>query len=193
MVKNPVYWGTFTLICDVALQVSGFQNTYVGIGLLLIAIAMLFYGVRDWLRFPPIFRTTWLASLKAISFGSKIQLNKAARIAYEEARASGSVWAHAAERLSGRGRIGPGSPDDILNYLATYIAGKVQIYGERPPSTRPEAIDRTRAPQGRFVGGAIELHFDDDNSVFMNLKVSKKDFLEIVAAIKSGLKTNTQI
>lgn len=190
MVKNPLYWSIVAFIFDAGLQVSGYQNPYASWALLLVAIVMLIYGIRDWLRFPPIFRAGW-EGIKTLSFGGKIALEKAARIAYEEARASDSIWSYAAERMSGvsdDGKIAPGSPENILNWLATHFAGKIQLFGERPPSSRLEAIDPIKAKQGQFVGGAKVLHLHDSaKTMFVNLKVSKKDFKAMVAAIKERI------
>ncbi len=149
---------------------------------------LVLYAFKDWLKFPPNFRMSW-NSVKELSFGGNIGLEKATQIAYEEARASDSIWAHAAERLSV-----DKTPNGILDYFATYFAGKVQLYGKRPPSERLEAIDKSQAKCGTFSGGAKILELRDQASTaFTALAVSKKEFKAMIEPVKEGLKTNQQI
>jgi hypothetical protein len=114
---------------------------------------------------------------------------RAARIAYEEARAHDSVWAHAAERLAV-----DKSPEGILDYMAGYFAGDHQLYGRRVPSTRLEAIDQFQAKHRTFTEGAKILYLrDQGRTMFSDLQVVKKDLKTVRKVMRESLKTTTQI
>ena len=131
----------------VGLQLGDVHSHFAAWACCALFAALLGYGAFQWLQLPNLYRRT-AAALGSLSFGSRIPLREAARIAYEEARASGSILAHAAER------VGPDkSPEGILNYVATYIAQVALIWGKRPPSTKSEPIDPMQAMTGAFCDG----------------------------------------
>jgi hypothetical protein len=188
MSKNPAYFAIATCCLDAGLQVLGWTNTVVGVLLLAIAGTTALYAVIDWSRLPPHFRRSF-AALNGLSFSLKMPLQKAARIAYEEARASGSVWAHAAERLAVNK-----TPEGILDYFAAYFAGEVPLFGKRPPSTREEVIDQLQAKHGVFSDGAKTLTLrDKSRTSFIDLRVEKKNLAQMVEAVRQGLKVDSQI
>jgi hypothetical protein len=96
-------------------------------------------------------------------------LHVAARLLYEDARRHKTLLASAAERMGG-----VRSADDILNYMATYIAQDYPIFGARAPSTISEAIDPMMARTGTFSDGAKLLRIRDRaNSEFTDLKIER--------------------
>jgi len=188
MSSNPLSLTAIALFLDAGLQVLDVKNQALGAILLIIVAFLIFYTITDWLQLPKRFRKQ-LPAFKELTFGANIPLPKAAQIAYEEARLSGSVWALAAERLNTKK-----TPDGILDYLATYIGGKTRIFGKRPPSTRLEEIPIEEIKSGNFQHGAAMLKLrDQSNTVYTDLQVPKKEFDAIVTAIKEGLKTDSPI
>lgn len=155
----------------------------------MIATALLIaYALATWLQFPIGYRWTFSA-LRSVTFGGKIALSDAARIAYEEARAHDSVWAHAAERLAV-----DKSPEGILDYMAGYFAGDHQLYGRRAPSTRLEVIDPFQAKHGAFREGAKRLYLrDQGRTMFSDLQVAKRDLKTVRKVMRDSLKTTTHI
>ncbi len=140
----------------------------------MIVVALLGYAAFQRVQLPR--RTA--AALGSLSFGSRIPLREAARIAYEEARASGSILARAAERL------GPDkSPEGILNHVAMYIAQDALIWGKRPPSTKSESIDPMQAMTDDFCDGATTFRpRGAPHNVFTDLWVARKDLRSVVEA-----------
>jgi len=98
-------------------------------------------------------------------------LPEAARLLYEDAREHRTLLASASERLGGQR-----SPEEILDYMATYIVGDVPILGVRPPSTRREIIEPLMARTGTFSGGAALLVLRDRaKTPFQDLRVRRRD------------------
>ncbi|HWY72836.1 MAG TPA: hypothetical protein VNW98_04275 [Burkholderiaceae bacterium] len=117
--------------------------------------------------------------------GRRISLSDAARLTYEEARSCRSIVADAAERL------GPSkSPGAVLDYIATYIAKRSNIWGKRRPSTEIELIDPKQSKKGTFSDAASMLSLRDPNhTVFTDLQIDLADLEKIL----QGLKTETKI
>jgi hypothetical protein len=121
--------------------------------------------------------------------GSRVPMAKAARIAYEQGRQTGSVYAMAAERM-GTGK----SPEDVLDWVATYMAKDSKIWGKRPPSTKYELIDALQAKYANFTDGATVLRLrDESHSVFTDLMIARNDLRRVIAEFREGLKTDTPI
>ncbi len=101
-----------------------------------------------------------------------ISLPEAARLLYEHAREKAPTWGRAAEGLSGwkNDHMADGSPQDILDWMATYISGKMSFYGSRPPSARRELIAEK---SGHFEDGG--LIYKTDRHVYTDLAISKRD------------------
>lgn len=106
-----------------------------------------------------------------------VPLADAARLLYERAREKKSIWAHAAERLSGskNGEISQGEPDEILDWMATYMHSKAVIYGCRPPSAKIERIDDKH---GQFECGA--LIYKTSAHAHTGLEIAKHDVLRLM-------------
>jgi|SRR6266702_8345359 len=125
----------------------------------------------------------------------RLSMNQAAIRLYEESRAADSIWATAAEHLGGKGLNKRSSPDEILDWMATFIAGKVPIYGKRPPSTRTELIKDADRKNGFFERGATRFRFlvDADRTVFTDVEVAERDLESVIYDVKQGMKTTTRI
>ena len=115
---------------------------------------------------------------------SLIPLPEAAASLYEQARMRGSMWARVAERLSGP-NISDGSPDDVLNWVATWIVGRAEIQGIRPPSKSRETI---RERHGNFESGAQ--HYRTNGHFFTELAVKRSDLRRIAKEIRKGDEAN---
>lgn len=153
-----------------------------------VAAVLLLYALLAWLMLPTRYRWS-LGALGILTFSGKIPLPDAARIAYEEARACDSIWAHAAERLAV-----DKSPDGILDYIACYFAGETQLYGKRKPSERLEKIDTFQAKQGTFTEGAKYLCLRAQaKTVFSDIRVATKDLRSVVRQMRESLKATTPI
>lgn len=188
MSRNPALWSAILFLSGIGASISGLQNPVFASILLTVSGALGIWAVIDWTKLPPFFRRTF-ESINALSFGGKLPLPEAATIAYEEARASESIWADAAERLAVNK-----TPAGILDYFACYFAREVPLYGKRPPSRKLELIGDVQARQGTFSGGAKTLHLrDQGHTTFVDLMVSKKDLTRMVDAVKQGLKTTSAI
>ena len=125
--------------------------------------------------------------------GEYISMGEAATVLYEQGRAADSVWAYAAERLGSRTLNGNSSAEEILKYMATHIAGKIQLYGVRPPSGIVEEItvDKTT---GTFTDGCSGYCvWPSTSPTYAEIKVKKKDLDALAENIKTGLTANTHI
>lgn len=89
-----------------------------------------------------------------------LSLRDAATRLYESSLTNNTLLATAAERLSGIspiGRITAGSPDDRLDYLATYISRHIPVYGKKPPSGILAKIAASEINRASFNDGAMVL------------------------------------
>jgi hypothetical protein len=120
--------------------------------------------------------------------GRRIPLSDAAGITLEEARLCRSILADAAERL------GPDkSPDEVLDYIATYIAKHSNIWGKRRPSTKIELIGPKQSKNGTFSDAGSMLSFRDPNhAVFTDLQIDRADLQRVLRELREGLKTDTK-
>ena len=107
-----------------------------------------------------------------------ISLRDAAIKLYEKARSTDSYLRYGAEGLSrAKGEnLTHGSPDEILNYMATHISSYIDIYGKRPPSTISEKIKDLETNQLRFINGATALIHPNKPISWDNLLVKACDF-----------------
>ena len=116
---------------------------------------------------------------------SFMSMTEAATIVYEEARKAGSIWSYAAERLGGRGLNLESSSNEILNYMAQFISGEVQLYGCRPPSRlmrRPIAAERLH---GTFENNATEYRFLLGKSpTYSDLKIKRTDMDVLIEHVR---------
>lgn len=154
-----------SLVFGVGLQVSGYQNAYLAgacfllSGLLAIYIVVLHWPAKwRWQKFIP--------------------LPEAARLLYEEARRSNSIWAEAAERL----RATPGA-EGILDYLATGIAAEVEVYGRRAPATRLDIVPTKLFSQGGIIEGGCTLLLWGSNIRIEDLHVARRGVKLAIAAM----------
>ncbi|HMS84820.1 MAG TPA: response regulator [Nitrospira sp.] len=130
--------------------------------------------------------------------GDFILLREAAIKLYESARGSKHLMAAFAEKTSGwkpvdNGPYGPasGSGDDILDWMATYIAHskKKPIWGRKPPSKILEQISFDDVRKSSFENGALILRKDwDENYYFRDLVMRPADLngLVVEAEVESA-------
>jgi len=151
----------------------------------------LFSGVA---RLPTVLR--WTASAIASVFvrripqllwvRRRIALSDAASITLEEARLCRSILADTAERL------GPEkSPDAVLDYIATYIAGHSNIWGKRQSSTQIEQISPMQSKKGTFSDAGSMLGFRN-HTVFTDLQIDGADLQRVLREMREGPKTDTK-
>ena len=125
-----------------------------------------------------------IVSIKEADF---IPLPDAARLVYEGARKRNRLIAMQAERVSGvtdNGGMTNGSPEDILDFMATYMGNKAQIYGTRPPSDRKELIAATEVARSHFESGALILK--NDRHVYTSLETTKSDLSKILLHLEAN-------
>lgn len=136
----------------------------------IIAFAGLFFfipAIKDW----------WGRRRSGIaSHPEFITLREASAKLYGECRARKSKWAIGAENLSGEGAT-PGSPDDILDWMAGLIAGKKSVYGTRGPSNVREKISKNVLNHANFRKGAtrLEQFLPGQRSLYTNLEMKSSD------------------
>lgn len=98
---------------------------------------------------------------------TQIALPTAVQSLYSDLRQADHIYARGAEYLSGSRLGAPGEPDDVLNWIATLVAGKVPILGRREPSTTLAPISRTDLGRSHFTDGASFLRDNlYDQSIF---------------------------
>lgn len=116
-----------------------------------------------------------------------ITMKDAAVRFYGEARTSKFIMAQAAEEMSGA-NITNGSPDDILDYMATYMAKKIPIYGRKDPSQHREKISSESLKLYAFKGGATRLEhlFYPTSDSFSDLEVTLEQFEALLAEMHLG-------
>lgn len=116
-------------------------------------------------------------------------LSEAARALYEEERSGGTLLAAVAERMSGNknGRISQGSPNDILDFLASHIAKHIQIHGKRAPSSLFERISEQDMGRSRFTDGAKVLRdaMYDQSIYWVDLAVRTAEFEANIQRLRS--------
>ena len=121
-----------------------------------------------------------------------IPLQEAATRFYEESRATNSIWAYAAEKLGAHGFVGQSSPDEVLNWTANYIAGKIDVYGSAAPSTVIEIIPADT--HVTFFNAATACRkLVGNHPTFINLQVKRADLERVLAELQNGVKTDTLI
>jgi len=172
--KNQNMWTAVLFLIGTALQVGGFQSTWLAYMCFALSGGLLLFSLIHSLRVPGGFLPKWDAWW-SLRLGGKLALPDAARIAYEAARKNKTLWAEAAERLGV-----DNTPAGILDYVATYFGMHVPIIGKRPPSTVDEMIDMKQAGKGTFEGGATRLEMNDGHTVFTDLRVCAKDVKLVV-------------
>ncbi len=172
--KNQSVWTAVLFLIGTALQVGGFQSTWLAYTCFILGSGLFLLSLIQSLRVPGGFLPKWDAWW-SLRLGGALALPDAARIAYEAARKNKTLWAEAAERLGV-----DSSPAGILDYVATYFGMHVPIIGKRPPSTVDETIDMKQAGKGTFKGGATRLEMNDGHTVFTDLRVSAKHVRVVV-------------
>lgn len=188
MLKNLGFWALVVSVVTLAQALGGWHSQPAATLLVVFSVVLLIWLAAAWVRLPGAMRWT-SAGVEALTVGRNVALPVAARIAYEEARAHDTIWAHAAERLAV-----DKTPDGILDYVASYISGEAQVYGRRPPSTRLESVARLRAQSGTFYGGAKLLRLRDGvHTEFSDLQVSRKDLLAIRKQMRSAMSASKKI
>lgn len=123
-----------------------------------------------------------------------VSLKEAATLAYEEARKADSIWAYAAERLGVSGANVESAEDQVLNYMATKLAGELSLYGNKPPSRILELIGSANTKHGSFANGATEFHYSFARSpTYINLQVKRDDLNAALERLKHSLKSSDKI
>jgi len=118
-----------------------------------------------------------------------ISMKDAAISLYTEARGKKHTLAEIAEEMSGwsEGHLVAGSSEDILDYMATYIAfcKKLPLFGRRVPSTTTEQISWEDVRASTFVGGATKLeHIHKSSTYFMDLSVKSDDVKDLIEQLQ---------
>jgi hypothetical protein len=114
-----------------------------------------------------------------------ISMRDAATKLYTESRVRGHRLASIAENLSGWSGEGitSGTPEDILDYMATYIASsrKVPLFGKRVPSTVVELISSKDLRACTFTDGATKLERNNNNdTVYIDLAIEATNLEKLV-------------
>jgi hypothetical protein len=125
-----------------------------------------------------------IQNLRAIHWPSEfVPMEFAAISAYEKAREKELVLAYMAERASGMG-MRPGSEDDIINFLATWVARKIEPFGIRPPVRKSEVF---LVGGGSFKNRGSE-YWDSlaQAPTYRDVRVKRADLNKLLAALKSG-------
>ncbi len=119
--------------------------------------------------------------------GEYLPLREAAVSLYSIHRAVQSMWAQAAESMSGHG-ITRGSPEAILDYMAIVISGKKDIYGKRIPSNMREKISKADLRRCHFVKGATKLedNFPGSQLCFVDLEVRTVDLDDLIQEVQNN-------
>lgn len=157
-----------------------------------------FMGISEYVRFARWKRervpTATTPSAPRPPKGEFVPMTEAATLVYEEARKVGSLWAYAAERLGARGLTGSSSEDEILNYMATFIAGKIPIFGCKPPSRIIEELAGADKRNGVFQNRASEFRFLPGRSpTYTNLQVKSSDLDSVIKYIGESHKADASI
>lgn len=173
----------------------GVEVMAVGIGAILTPTTGVLIALGGLLFFYPAFKE-WRAKRKSTaSCADYMPLHEAAAKLYTECRAANSMWAMAAERMSGEG-MNRGSPEDILDYMANVITGKKDIYGKRMPSQIREKISQAELRQCSFVKGAMKLEhiFPGSQAYFTDLEMRSADLDDLIQQMhfESGFGAETK-
>jgi hypothetical protein len=115
-----------------------------------------------------------------------LSMKQAAIDLYSEVREKKHVLAKMAERSSGR-NLTAGSPDDILDQMATYIAisKKVSVHGKRVPSNRREQISSNDVRASHFTEGATKLvNIHKQSMYFTDLEIKRSDFDDVIDEVQ---------
>jgi hypothetical protein len=94
----------------------------------------------------------------------------------------GTLWAEAAERL----RV-DGTPEGILDYLATGLTLEIPVFGRYPPSTKLERIEPRAVKAGSIEGGATFLELRDQHRTrIVDLTVRKADLRKAIKHMRES-------
>lgn len=116
-----------------------------------------------------------------------IPLSEASRIIYENLRSS--PFSKAADHLNTKG-----TPDGVLEYVATTISLDISIFGSHPPSTKNEKIGGEEFKRGTFENGAKSFNkFGSKSIAYSNLRVRKKDMRKAIFEIKKRYKKHQKV
>ena len=117
--------------------------------------------------------------------GEFISMKDAAHKLYTAAHISKSIWAKAAEEMSGSG-VTRGSPEDLLNYIATHISTRISIYGKKAPCDTFGKISNDDVRASFFDEGATKLKdkFYDKSLYWTDLAVKSEDLNDLIADLQ---------
>lgn len=183
--QNPKVGGTLAIgaaftFLNFATSLLDFKSQFWGYTFCIFTAILLVYALVLMVQLP----WSWPRRLRAFTefrFGGRMPLADAAKLAYEEARAQETIWAKAAEGLAAEK-----TPAGVLDYVATYFAMHVPIYGSRPPSDRLEEIPLNRAKNGSVEGGATRLVLNDNaKTEFIDLEVEVKDMRRMLELMRA--------
>lgn len=180
-VSTTIVLGAAFTFLNSATSLLDFKSQFWGYTFCVFTAILLLYGLALMAKLP----FSWgrrLEAFKGLRFGGRMPLKDAVKLAYEEARAQKTIWAEAAERLNATK-----NPAGVLDYVATYFAMHVPIWGSRPPSDRLEEVPLDRAKNGSMVGGATRLILNDNaRTEFINLEVAAKDMEKMLKLMGSN-------
>lgn len=125
--------------------------------------------------------------------GEMVSMTEAATKAYEEARKVGSMWAYIAESNVPKGADLKTAEEVILKTMANLVAGKIPVYGVRPPSRLLELVD-TNDQMKEFSNKASEYRkLFGGRILYTNLQVKKADIEKVQNYLRGSLKANDPI
>ncbi|MBI5921795.1 MAG: hypothetical protein HY847_09080 [Betaproteobacteria bacterium] len=128
---------------------------------------------------PLLSRNEWLHLRK-----KKIPFRRAATMAYEQLRATDSIWAKVADRFGAE--LGKTKEEGILLYMAGALQTRgIPLYGKHPPSQQHELIALDEFKRGGFGDGGNEFHYHGDKSPkYVELAVKACDLRKIISGMK---------
>lgn len=107
-----------------------------------------------------------------------LSLSEAAQIAYDEL--DGTMWRMAADKWHG-------SPEERLDFMATYIIHNAPIEGCSPPSKIRKHIPQDEFKSGVVKGGgrSFQRHYDNQDT-YVDLAVREEDFRDALKRMRLG-------
>ena len=114
-----------------------------------------------------------------------ISMKEAATRLYESsANFTGIPLREAAEKLGGRD-LGAASPNERLEYLATFLSGKIAVFGRKPPDRQLKQIDSAEVKRAFFSDGATMLRDKtyDKTIYWEDLCVKAHDLNDFIARL----------
>jgi len=177
LLRNPAFWAVVSFLIEAALQVSGWQNSYVAAVLWIIVFVLLLYALARWIQLPASAMFT-LRGLGVLSFGRMMLLAEANRVVYDALRGT------AIRKFIDRNFD---ETDQRLRVVANYVAGtSVPLFGREPAGAALVPFDKGLLKTGQFRADGSEFkQYHSEIPNYSDVSLKRGDLRRVVRELRS--------